>query len=98
MTYLDSVLQEIKTKGQQNLAAIVVHKSIKAGKRGATGLQSRKFEARGVCRPMPRKVSAAEPTPLPRIRITGKPLACTGPKPDGDGYKRDRITAVITRC
>lgn len=95
---LNNLLAEIKNRGAQNLAAIETHKSIKAGKRGATGLQSRKFEARGVCRHIPRKVSAAEPAPLPRIRVVGKPLACTGPKPDGDGYKRDRITAVITRC
>lgn len=96
---LDYILDEIKRKGAANREAIEVHRSIVAGKRGATGLFGKgKKTMQGICRPIRRSISAAEPLPLPNIGTVGTPLRCTGPKPNGDGYRRDRITGVITRA
>lgn len=95
---LNNLLEEIKIKGMQNRSAIQSHRDHTAGKRGATGHNSRKHGLQGIAFPCPQKASGLSAPPLPFIRVIGKPLACTGPKPDGDGYKRDKITGVITRC
>lgn len=87
----------IRRLGRQNLDAIKTHHDIKAGKRGISGPHQKKTEIRGIACPKRKVVRYQEPPPLPRIRVVGRPLACTGPKPTGDGYKRDRITGVITR-
>lgn len=94
MNHTDYILNEIKLRGAQNLAAIKAHHESKAGARGAVGLNGRKSEMRGIARPVKRKIKAHPIKALRPAKFVGKPMKCDGT----DGYKRDRITGVITKC
>lgn len=100
MNITDSILQFIQQRGKANREAIIAHRSVEAGKKGIRMAQpvTRKSGTQGMCGPRPRFASNRGPERLPYFKVSGTPLACTGPKPDGDGYKRDRITGVITKC
>lgn len=95
---LDELLIDIQRRGRFNGMAIQTGKDIRSGMRGAFGRNERKNEMRGIACPKRQVASSAESAPLPSAKYLGKPLACSGPKPNGDGYKRDRITGIITRC
>lgn len=95
---LHALLAEIAFKGHLNRMAIQTGKDIRAGKRGATGRNERKSEVRGIACPKRKYASSHDAPPLPVIKTIGTPLKCSGPKPDGDGYRRDKYTGVITRC
>lgn len=85
----DHLLSEISLRGAQNAAAILTHKSIVAGNRGAFGRhKARRFLLRR------KALRLHEIELLPNTRIWGTPIPTDGSR----GYIRDRITGVITRC
>ena len=67
---LENLLLEIAFKGSLNRKAIQVGKDIRAGKRGASGRNQRKWEMRGIACIMPQYASAHEPEGFRNSRST----------------------------
>jgi len=88
------ILELIKQRGRQNADAIKAHHDHQAGINGAFANIGRKSGLQGLACPKRKKIKAAEVRPLPNFKVRGTPIVTDGTK----GYKRDRITGVITKC
>jgi hypothetical protein len=93
---MNDILNEIKTRGRQNLDAIKTHHDIKAGERGASGRNKTKSSINGLACPRP-PMARRNPISIPIFAsrpMRGTPLKCNRK----DGYTRDPISGQIRKC